>query len=620
MAPTRCSIRRIRAALRAALPPASAVRARRRLAFTATVAVAVAAAGCSSNPQGPVAAAEGFITAFTQRDLARAAEFTSAPETAAAAMDSAWTQLQAEELTAHTGAVRINGDAGTVEYTYRWKLPNNRIWTYPVQLHMGRSEGRWKVRWTASDIHPKLGDTQSMQLRVTPAPRARVNEQSGSDVLVPGKVSRVTFTAAEAPDPGWVSIVLSSALRRYDTRLTAEAIRDAALDTEGAYPVADLSEAEYDTVRDDLAALPGVRVSEQWDLLPTDRWFAPDLMTQIRKTVIAEVDGTAGWSVVTRNANGMETDVLTEVPAQPAPSFALSIDRNVQNAAQRAVDARTEQTMMVVLRPSTGAILAVAQNPAADRDGPVATIGTYPPGSVFKTVTAAAAMSTGLATPDTVLPCPSRITIGERMIPNYNLFTIGDAPMSAAYERSCNTAFAKLASTLPADALHVTAAKLGLGPDYTVPGIPTVTASVPPATDLVQRTEDGIGQGRVLVSPFGMALLAATVARGSVPVPYLIAGRETTVENPPPPLEPKVVQGLRAMMRKVVTGGTAERIADQGEVYGKTGEAEAGGGSHSWFVGYRGDLAFATLLVQGGSSDNAVAVTREMMAALPKKY
>ncbi|WP_280391519.1 hypothetical protein [Nocardia wallacei] len=50
---------------------------------------------------------------------------------------------------------------------------------------------------------------------------------------------------------------------------------------------------------------------------------------------------------------------------------------------------------------------------------------------------------------------------------------------------------------------------------------------------------------------------------------------------------------------------------------GKTGAAEVAGGSHSWFIGNRGDLASATLLVRGGSSDNAVAVTRDMLAALP---
>ncbi|MFG1795423.1 penicillin-binding transpeptidase domain-containing protein [Nocardia sp. NPDC049149] len=586
----------------------------------AVALVALPAVGCARAPQGPTPAADAFVDAFARRDLAAAAKLTNQPEKASAALRSAWEKLQGDTLSARTGSARVTGDTATVDYTYEWRLPKDRTWRYTGQLQMGRSDGRWTVRWTSSNIHPKLGDTQTLSLRANPAPRARVNEQAGSDVLVPGRVSRVAFTAADAADPGQVATVLAAVLSRFDQRLTPESIRDAAVAAKGAYTVALLSEAESEEVNTDLIGLPGVTITSQWDLVPTDRDFAPDLLAQVRKTVIAEVDGKAGWSVVTMNANGVDTDVLNEVPSQPAPSFSLSVDRNVQNAAQRAVDARTEQAMLVAIRPSTGAILAIAQNRAADQDGPVATIGQYPPGSVFKTVTAAAAMSTGLATPDTVLPCPSRITIGERMIPNYNLFTIGDAPMITAYERSCNTAFATVASRLSGGALSTTATKLGVGPSFTVAGLPTFTGSVPPSDELVQRTEDGIGQGKVVVSPFGMALMAATVARGSVPVPYLIAGRTTTVERAAPALTPQVTAGLRAMMRRVVTGGTAERIADQGEVYGKTGEAEVDGGSHSWFVGYRGDIAFATLLVRGGSSDNAVAVSRDMIAALPPGY
>ncbi|MEV0341502.1 penicillin-binding transpeptidase domain-containing protein [Nocardia sp. NPDC050713] len=592
----------------------------RMLIPLAVAVLAAAAAGCSAGPQGPAPAADAFVAAFAENDLTAAAELTSQPEKATAALTSAWQNLQAEELTARTGAARVTGDTATVDYTYEWRLPKNRTWTYTGQLQMGRTGGRWMVRWTSSNIHPELGDTQTMELRANPAPRARVNEQSGSDVLVPGKVSRVAFTAADAADPAAVATALSRALLRFDERLTPETILKAARNINGAYTVLLLTEVEYNQVGSELIGLPGVTLTQEWDMVPTDRAFAPDLMTQVRQTVIAEVDGKSGWSVVTMNTHGADTAVLTEVPAQPAPSFALSIDRYVQNAAQRAVDLRTEQTMMVVLRPSTGAILAVAQNEEADRDGPMATIGQYPPGSVFKTVTAAAAMAEGLATPDTVLPCPSSIVIGERTIPNYNHFTVGNVPMATAYERSCNTSFAKLASQLPADALATTAAKLGVGQDYSVVGLPTASGSVPPADDLVQRTEDGIGQGKVVVSPFGMAVMAATIAHGSAPVPYLIAGRPTVVEGERPAIAAEVIEGLRAMMRKVVTGGTAERIADQGEVYGKTGEAEVDGGSHSWFVGYRGDMAFATLLVKGGSSDNAVAVTRDMFAALPTGY
>ncbi|KAF0847825.1 cell division protein FtsI/penicillin-binding protein 2 [Nocardia caishijiensis] len=587
----------------------------------AVLALALSSGACAAGPQGPVPAAQDFAEALADRDLVTAGGLTTAPEKATAALASTWDALQAEKLTVRTGDARVAGDTATVDYTYEWTLPKGRRWTYTGELQMGRSEGRWLVRWTSTDIHPKLGDTQTLELRTQPAPRARVNESAGSDVLVPGKVSRVRFTVADAPDPERVAGALAGALSRIDpVAYTPQAILAAARTADGAYTVILLSEYEAETLGGHLIGLPGVTLTQEWDMVPTDRKFAPDLLTQVRKTVIAEVDGKAGWSVVTRNANGADLDVLHEVPAQPAPSFALSIDRFVQNSAQHAVDLRTEQTMMVVLRPSTGAILAVAQNKAADRDGPVATSGQYPPGSIFKTVTASAAMAAGIATPETVLPCPSRTTIGERTIPNYNLFSVGNVPMATAYERSCNTTFAGLASRLEPDALTQAAARLGIGQDYRVAGLPTLSGSVPPAQGLVQRAEDGIGQGRVVASPFGMALMAATVAHGSAPVPYLIAGRPTEIVGDRPELAPEVVAGLREMMRMVVTGGTAERIRDQGEVYGKTGEAEVEGGSHSWFVGYRGDIAFATLLVKGGSSDNAVAVTRDMFAALPPGY
>lgn len=586
----------------------------------AVAMLAFATTACLVGSAGPITAADGFLEAFASRDLTTAAERTTRPEKAISALTSVWTDLGAEELHAQSGAARISGDTATVDYTYEWRLGGGRSWTYTGQLPLVRSGGGWTVRWSGAALHPRLGDTQTMALTVRQAPQARVNEQSGSDVLIPGTVSRVTFDAAASQDPERVAAEVSRALIGVDERLTPERILDSARGADGVYTVIVLNETEFVRAGPQLIGLPGVRVTQEWDLLPADRKFAPDLMAQVRQAVIDEVDGRAGWRVVARNPGGAETGVLHEVTAQPAPSFSLSVDRQIQDAAQRAVDRRREQTMMVVIEPSTGGILAVAQNAAADRDGPVATLGQYPPGSVFKTVTAAAAISDGRVTPDTVVACPSAITIGERMIPNYNGFTIGNVALTTAYARSCNTSFAKLASELPAAALSDTAAAFGIGPEYSIPGLPTFSGSIPVSEDRTQRTEDGIGQGRVVVSPFGMALLAAAVARGSAPTPYLIAGRETVVDGQRPALDPAVVRGLRAMMREVVLTGTANRITDQGAVFGKTGEAEVAGGSHSWFVGYRGDLAFATLLVEGGSSDNAVGVTRDMLAALPADY
>ncbi|MCZ4518571.1 penicillin-binding transpeptidase domain-containing protein [Rhodococcus ruber] len=582
--------------------------------------VAGALTGCTPKPDGPEPAAQAFLAAFESNDIAAAAADTDKPDAAATALTEAWTNLQAESLDAETTSVRVDGDTATVGYTYTWQLPKGRVWTYDGQLNMGRSEGDWVVRWTASDIHPKLGDTQTMSLRSTAAPRARVNERSGTDVLVPGVVHRIKFDAANANNVVASATALSTLLTPFDASITAQSIVESATSVDGDYPVALLRESDFQPISAALTEIPGVTASDESDLVSTDPTFAPDLVGQVKKAVIDEVDGQAGWSVVTSNRNGVDVDVLTDTPPQPAPSFSISLDRNIQVAAQRAVNARTEQAMTVVLQPSTGAILAVAQNPAADRDGPVASAGLYPPGSTFKIITAGAAISSGLATPGSTVPCPGRIEIGERSVPNYNEFALGDVTMSTAFTRSCNTSFAKLASEMSPDALTVAASQFGVGPDYDVVGLPTDSGSVPPADELVQRTEDGFGQGKVVVSTFGMALAAATVAHGSTPVPNLLVGRDTVITGDHPPIEPAMVDGLRGMMRSVVTSGTAERIADQGEVYGKTGEAEVDGGSHSWFVGYRGDIAFATLVVRGGSSDNAVAVTREMFEQLPPGY
>ena len=384
--------------------------------------------------------------------------------------------------------------------------------------------------------------------------------------------------------------------------------------------MATLKPWDHDKVAQVLDTLPGVIVSPQADMLPTDPGFAPAIVNEVKKAVLDELDGEAGWRVVSVNENSADVDVLTEVPPKPAPSISLTLDRLVQNAAQHAVDGQWRKAMLVVIKPSTGEILAVAQNDAADADGPAATTGLYPPGSTFKIVTAGAAMQAKMATPDAMLGCPGVIEIGDRVIPNYEKFDLGLVPMAKAFANSCNTTFAELASRMSPTALTVAASQYGIGPDYTIEGLTTVTGSVPPTVDLAERTEDGFGQGKVLVTPFGMALAAATVASGRTPTPFLIAGRPTAETGAHPPADPAVLDGLRTMMRQVVTNGTATAIDGLGEVYGKTGEAEFAGGSHAWFTGYRGDLAFSGLIVGGGSSTAAVQMVRGMLEELPPDF
>ncbi|OBJ14482.1 penicillin-binding transpeptidase domain-containing protein, partial [Mycobacterium colombiense] len=554
---------------------------------------------------------------------ATAAQLSDSPNEAREALNAAWSGLQASHLDAQILNAKYAEDSGTVGYRFTWHLPKDRTWTYDGQLRMARDEGHWAVRWSTSALHAKLGEHQTFALRADRPHRASVNELGGSDVLVPGYLYHYTLDATQAgPALFNTAHAIVDVLHPFNGALNdPQLLAEQASST--PHPVelgVTLHPDDNDKVSPLVGHLPGVVVTPQPEMLPTDPHFAPAVISAVKKAVVDQLDGQAGWRVVSVNQNGVEVEVLHEVEGSPAPSVSITLDRIVQNAAQRAVDNKGGKAMIVVIKPSTGEILAIAQNGAADADGLPATNGLFPPGSTFKMITAGAAVDRDMATPNSMLGCPGHLDIGHRTVPNYGGFDLGVVSLSRAFASSCNTTFAELSSRMPPRGLTQTAAQYGIGLDYTVDGVTTVTGSVPPTVDLAERTEDGFGQGKVLASPFGMALVAATVAAGKTPVPQLIAGRQTAVQGDTTPISPKMIDALRPMMRLVVTNGTAKEIAGCGEIYGKTGEAEFPGGSHSWFAGYRGDLAFASLIVGGGSSEWAVRMTKFMFETLPPNF
>lgn len=578
--------------------------------------------GCTPKPEGPGPAAERFLAALSVGDTATAAQLSDNPNEAREALNAAWAGLQATHLDAQVLSSKYAEDTGTVVYRFTWHLPKDRTWSYDGQLKMARDEGHWQVRWATTGLHPKLGEHQTFALRADQPRRASVNELGGSDVLAPGYIYNYSLDATKAgPDLIGTAHAVIDALHPFnDTLNDPQLLAETASSATTPIDLATLLPDDSNRVFPAIGQLPGVVITPHAELLATDPHFAPAVMAEVKKSVVDQLDGQAGWRIVSTNQNGVDVAVLHEVEGSPAPSVTITLDRAVQNAAQHAVDTRGGKAMLVVIKPSTGEILAVAQNAGADAEGLLATTGLYPPGSTFKMVTAGAAVERDMATPNTMVGCPGHIDIGHRTIPNYGGFDLGVVPMSRAFASSCNTTFAELSAKLPPRGLTQAATRYGIGLDYQVEGITTVTGSVPPTVDLTERTEDGFGQGRVLASPFGMALVAATVAAGKTPVPQLIAGRPTTVAGDNTPISPKMVDALRPMMRLVVTNGTAKEIAGCGEIYGKTGEAEFAGGSHSWFAGYRGDLAFAALIVGGGSSEYAVRMTKVMFDSLPPGY
>lgn len=326
-------------------------------------------------------------------------------------------------------------------------------------------------------------------------------------------------------------------------------------------------------------------------------------------------DSAEAWTVLAVDRDGKRVRTLRRADRKAAP-LRSTLSGRAQRAAQAAVESVNSTAALVAIRPSTGEILAVAQSDSAQT--PIALSGLYPPGSTFKIATATAVLGHGAARIDSVLDCPGTATIGTRTISNDGRFELGEVPLRTAFAQSCNTTFARLAAELPVGALASAADRLGLNADFTVPGVSTETGAVHPALSEVGLVEDSIGQGEVRASPFGVALMSATVAAGRAVTPQLWQGVRTQVNVSYQAPSASVLTALRAMMRETVASGTARALGAYGPVHGKTGTAEidSAGTAHGWFTGFRDDLAFAVLVERVGSSKPAVNVTAKFLGGL----
>lgn len=586
----------------------------------ATVVLLAPLAGCGlfGPDTGPEEVAKQFLDALAAGDNAAAAAKTDSADSAKPLMDKVRGALKPAAVTTKLDRVDTGDDGATAAYTVSWDLGKGRTWAYPATADIRVNDGEWQVHWATSVLHPKLAAQQSIVLREEEPPLAPVLDRDGIPLLNPEAVVSIQFEQAKAGDVAGVTGKLAGAVARFDPAITPQSITDGAAKQPGQpYQVALLRDADYQVIKPEIYDLPGVRFRGGTRLLPVDRALATQLLPGLRKTVEDQVAGKAGWRVVTLGPTGSEVDELHIKQALPASAVATSLGRGVQAAAEVAIDPLPTPAMIVAIQPSTGDLLAVAQNAPADAQGAIALTGQYPPGSTFKIATSVAALRSGKVTADSPVPCPGTMTIGPRVIPNSGGFDKGTIPLHSAFAFSCNTTFAQLASGMPEDALTEAATQLGIGVDFVASGITTITGSVPPAKDGTERAEDGIGQGKVVASPFGMALAAATVASGTLPRPVLLRGTTTKADTQPKQVEQPVLDAVRQMMREVVTGGTAGTLAGVPNVHGKTGTAQFGDGTHAhgWFVGYRDDLAFAVLVTDAGVSAPATEAAKRFLEA-----
>ncbi|MFB4316464.1 peptidoglycan D,D-transpeptidase FtsI family protein [Actinomadura sp. 21ATH] len=275
---------------------------------------------------------------------------------------------------------------------------------------------------------------------------------------------------------------------------------------------------------------------------------------------------------------------------------------------------------------------------------------TFPPGSTFKTVTAAIAMeqmnlnsssivNTGqLVLPESNRPLPNSHDTGQ---------CAGRATLRGAFAESCNTTFAELAMQMSIERLNQGASKFGFNkrveiePDlFAAESDVPVSIKDPKTGETIQTGKDGtarsgIGQENVRATPLQMAMVAQAVANdGKIMTPYLVekvrAKDQSELYNAEPkqysqPLSNDHADQLADMMRAVVTEGTAKNLA-QFNIAGKTGTAEQGPGNPNarWFMGFapmdKPKYAFAVVTEGTGSGGEAAGpVAGAIMQAVLRK-
>ena len=584
--------------------------------------VAVGCTATAPKAADPTAEVAAYATAWQAGDFAGAAALTTDAAAAAQVLKQTNLGLSPSQFTVTAGAISRTSDiAATSPATVSWTLGDAGTWSYDVTWSWALSDGRWRLTWSPSDIHPQLGAQQGLVVRLTKATDGAIVDRNDVQIVNPTKVYSVIALKDKITDVPGTAAALVSVLGQFEPSLTADEIVAGitAADANNGYTVVNLREDSFAAVHGQLAAIAGISTPSETRNLPPTRDFAKKLLSEVTPVATTLMTGKAGWRIVTVDTTGTELATLAEQTAAPGQKVTLTLDSATQQAADAAVATIAQPAAIVVIQPSTGEILTVAQNAAADVQGPIALTGKYPPGSIFKIITATAGIDHGGLTPTTKLPCPGTWTVDSRPISNAHGFDLGTVDMTLAFAKSCNTTFAQVSSALPADALNATAKQYGVGLDFDIKGIITLTGQSPVATSAVEQAEDGFGQGKDLVTPFSAALMAATVAHGSMPTPVLIRGTETTVDEPAPARSTAATAALPILMAAVTAEGTGQGLKSFGQIFLKTGTAEFADATgaihaHAWTVGYVGDFAFAAFIAGG---EDSVETNKLLQVFLP---
>jgi cell division protein FtsI/penicillin-binding protein 2 len=602
------------------------------IVVAAVTSAAASVGGCGSGSSSdPVALA--FLSDWSQGHGLAAGRVTNAePATVAAALSGFSSGLGASQLRFRLLGSNESGTHAVAHFAATVHLAGlGREWRYRGALRMAKSGGRWRVVWTPRDLYPRLRSGDRVVTVRTLPPRAPLLDRTGVPLQRPTPVVTVGVVPGLLK-PRAQNIAILARTLKIDGAALAKTV--ARFPRQDFLPVITLRRSAYERVRAAIHPLKGVHFQTGvLPLGPTPTFGRPVLgqvgpatATAIRRAgplalpsddiglnglqlvYQRRLAGTPSGRVELFDGSGRLLSTLFSVAGYAGSPVPTTLNLRLQQAAESALPRTSRPAALVAVQASTGQILAIANRPA-DSTYDVGLDGGYPPGSTFKVVTTAALLARGFD-PSSHVTCPPSITVDGKSFTNYAGESSSGASFVEDFAKSCNDAFISLAPRLRPGDIAAEARRFGFGSHWTLP-LASYSGQAPAPANAIERAADVIGQGRILASPMNMALVAAAVDSGSWRPPSLVVASGQGQLTSPHSIDAATVSELHRLMRAVVTSGTGTAANLPGApVFGKTGTAEFGSGNppatDAWFMGFRGDIAFA-VVVQGGGVGGVIA-------------
>ncbi|MFC7755456.1 NTF2-like N-terminal transpeptidase domain-containing protein [Tsukamurella soli] len=488
----------------------------------------------------------GYTAALDSLNAINAAQLTSSPSAAAVVLGQTLRDMHPTKLEVTAGNVqRYSGGTATFDLTTHWNFGPDRDWEYTTHGTATDLSIGWRIQWDPSVLAPGINATTTLRQIRTDAPAPRVLAKDGPDLMFAGTVHKLSIDPSKTKDLNASFAEVAKIVAPVAPLITVASLTaEAKANPNGPVPVVDLRDDDYAVLSDDLSDVPGLTQVPAPDLLISDRQLFSPLFDGIKGAWQAERDATQGWAVQLVPASGPPTRVVG-YQGPPGPDLRTSMDTKVQLQAENAVVQLGQPAAMVVVSISSGAVLAAAQNNQAS------------------TVSSSWAL-TGLSTTGPVLE-----------------------PLFSVINKAAGTDAGKQKNLLD---------PLGIGTDFPMTGVQTVTASLPGRAGAASAQ---LSADTVKMSPFGAALMMAALAKGQMTAPYVVQGQAAKPSAP--------LGVVNADVRKAATDAMTATMAPSGDgsdlagtkVRGLVGTNGPDG--PGWFIGFRGDQAFA-IMVTGPTS------------------